>query len=85
MRTVYEQRVSDATEIKRAIVQGDARLCRPIFGDVCKTIWPGKTAEKLAAIVGCGVRTIGYELSGERDPSAQSIQAVINAIVPKFK
>lgn len=85
MRTVYEREVSEATKIERAIVQGNARLCRPIFGDVCKAIWPGKTAEKLAAIVGCSVRTIGYELSGERDPSAQSIQAVINAIVPPFK
>lgn len=85
MRTVYERELTNASKIERAIVQGDARLCRPVFGEVCKVIWPGKTAEKLAAIVGCGVRTIDYELSGQRHPSAQSIQAVINAITPKYK
>ena len=85
MRTVYERELVEATKIERAIVQGAARLCSPVFGNVCKAIWPGKTAEQLAAIIGCSVRTIGYELSGERHPSVQSLQAVINAIVPPFK
>jgi hypothetical protein len=85
MRTVYEREIANAAKIERAIVQGDARLCRPAFGIVCKALWPLKTAETLASIVGCAVRTAGYELSGERDPSAQSILAVMDAITPKRK
>lgn len=49
----------------------------PIFGNVCKAIWKHKTAEELAARVGCSVRAAAYELSGEREPSARSIAAVI--------
>lgn len=83
MRTVYERELANASKIERAIVQGDARLCRPAFGIVCKALWPVKTAETLAALVGCGVRTAAYEISGERDPSAQSILSVMDAITPK--
>jgi len=83
MRTVYEREVANATKIQRAIVQGDARLCRPQFGVACKALWPVKTAETLAAIVGCSVRAAAYEISGEREPSALSILAVITEITPK--
>lgn len=85
MRTVYERELANASKIERAIVQGDARLCRPAFGIVCKALWPAKTAEKLAALAGCGVRAAAYEISGERDPSAQSMLAVMDAITPKRK
>ncbi len=85
MRTVYEERVADAREIQRAIVQGDARLCSPVFGKVCKAIWPIKTAEQLAALTGCAVRTAAYEISGEREPSALSILVVVDAMVPRRK
>ncbi len=83
MRSVYEERVSRASKNARMIVQGDARLCSPIFGRVCKAIWPFKTAEQLAALVGCSVRAAAYEISGERDPSAQSVLAVMHAIIPR--
>lgn len=83
MRTVYEREIADAQKIERAIVQGNARLCSPTFGKVCKTIWPIKTAEQLASQVGCAVRTAAYEISGEREPSALSILAVMIAITPK--
>ena len=77
MRSVYEERVADARKTERAIVQGTARLCSPIFGRVCKAIWPFKTAEELASRVGCAVRTAAYEISGEREPSARSLTVVI--------
>jgi hypothetical protein len=83
MHGTLQRQVEGARKIERAIVQGDARLCRPAFGIVCKALWPLKTAETLASIIGCAVRTAGYEISGERDPSAQSILAVMNAITPK--
>jgi hypothetical protein len=77
MRSVYERRRDEATAIERTLVQGTARLCSPIFGNVCKAIWRHKTAEELAARVGCSVRAAAYELSGEREPSAKSIAVVI--------
>lgn len=76
MRNSYEQQRAEQTEIERTLVQGDARMCRPIFGRVCKAIWPHKTAEQLAVAVGCSVRAAAYEISGEREPSAKSIFAI---------
>ena len=53
----------------------------PVFGRVCKAIWPTKTAEQLAAAVGCSVRAAAYEISGEREPSAKSLAVVFNKMV----
>jgi len=83
MMSTYEQRLNDARKIESKIVQGDARLCRPIFGRVCKAIWPYKTAEELAALVGCAVRTAAYEISGEREPSARSIAVIVVEMTKK--
>lgn len=84
MRSVYEEKLARASKNARMIVQGDARTCSALnFGKVCKALWPFKTAEALAAIVGCSVRAAAYEISGEREPSAQSVLAVIDAIIPK--
>lgn len=83
MRSVYEERLSEARKTERAIVQGTARLCSPIFGRVCKAIWPHKTAEELAAKVGCAVRTAAYEISGEREPSARSLLVVMQKMVER--
>lgn len=77
MRSVYEEQVAQATTIQRTIVQGNARLCSSIFGRVCKAIWPVKTAEQLAAAVGCSLRAAAYEISGEREPSARSIAVIV--------
>ena len=82
MSGVLQRRAAQAREIERAIVQGDARLCRSAFGTVCKALWPYKTAEELASRTGFGVRAAGYEISGERHPSAQSIKAIIDEIIP---
>jgi hypothetical protein len=80
MRSVYEVRSAEATEINRTLVQGTARTCSPLFGRVCKLIWPIKTAEGLADEVGCSVRAAAYELSGERPPSDRTMLLVINKI-----
>ena len=55
------------------------------FGRAWKAIFPRKAAEELAARVGCSVRSASYQLSGEHDPSAQSILALIDAVTPKRK
>lgn len=78
MRAVYEERIAEATETQRKIVQGAARLCSSNFGTVCKALWPYKTAENLAAAASCAVRTAAYEISGEREPSIRSFLAVVN-------
>lgn len=85
MSGVLAKRVEEQRSIERAIVQGNAQMCSPLFGKVCKAIWPLKTAENLASRTGLSVRAAAYEVSGERDPSAQSILAVLEAITPKWK
>lgn len=77
MRSNYEEQIGEATKIQRTLVQGTARLCSSAFGRACKGLWPFKTAEELALRVGCAVRTAAYEISGEREPSARSIAAVV--------
>jgi hypothetical protein len=80
MAGVLQRRVEEAREIERTLVQGTARLCSSPFGRACKGIWPTKTAEQLAAKVGCVVRTAAYEISGEREPSAKSLAVVFNVM-----
>jgi len=83
MHGVFAKRVQEARNVERAIVQGTARMCSPNFGKVCKALWPLKTAENLASLVGCSVRAAAYEISGEREPSAFSLLVVMNEIVPR--
>ncbi len=83
MRSIYEDRVAEAREIQRTLVQGTARLCSSPFGSVCKALWPIKTAEELAMRVGCAVRTAAYEISGEREPSARSVSVIVDIITKK--
>lgn len=80
MRTVYERELANAREIDRSILQGTATICSPIFGRVCKVIWPTKTAEGLAAEVGCSVRAAAYQISGEHPPSDRAMVVVFNRI-----
>jgi hypothetical protein len=80
MRSTYEARVAEQTEIQRTLVQGTARLCRGNFGKAWKGIFAVKAAEELAARTGCSVRAAAYELSGEREPSAKSIAALVTLI-----
>lgn len=83
MHGVSNRQLADQRAIERTIVQGTARLCSPIFGRVCKAIWPVKTAEKLAAAVGCSVRAAAYEISGEREPSARAISVIIDKLTDR--
>lgn len=79
-QNTYERLRAEQIEIKRNVLQGTAIICSPTFGRVCKTIWPHKTAEQLAAEVGCSVRAAAYQISGEHPPSDQAMLAVINRI-----
>lgn len=79
MHGTYERSTRAAREIERTLVQGTARLCTSPFGLACKAVWPHKTAEKLAAASGQGVRACAYEISGEREPSGRSAAALMAA------
>src|SRR6185312_8976638 len=85
MRSVYEQRLAEATEIQRKLLQGDAILCSPAFGRACKGVWPTKTAEMLASVAGCSVRAAAYQLSGDSDPSMECLYALFTVIVESAK
>jgi len=83
MHGVLPHRVAEQRKIERTIVQGTARMCRSQFGVAAKALWPHKTAETLAALVGCSVRAAAYEISGEREPSALSVAAVVVEITKR--
>ena len=69
--------VASAREIACRPVQSTARLCSNNFGKAWKGIFKHKAAEELAAATGCSIRAAAYELSGEREPSARSLAALI--------
>ncbi|HWL04520.1 MAG TPA: hypothetical protein VNQ99_06225 [Xanthobacteraceae bacterium] len=69
-----------AIEKRGTSVHPGAQSCTAIFGNVCKAIWPDKTAEHLAAQSRCGIRTAKYWLSGEREPSAAAVAVIVAAI-----
>ena len=86
MRSTYEARTSEQIEIQcKKIMQGTATCCSGNFGKAWKGIFTLKAAEELAAATGHSIRAAGYQLSGECEPSAQSVLALIEAVTPKKK
>lgn len=78
MRTSYESARAEQIETVRNLSQGTARICSARFGAAWKGLFPFKAAEELAVRTGCSVRTAAYQLSGEHEPSAKSIAALVN-------
>lgn len=79
MRTVYEARVSEQTEIQGHLLSGrDTLVPAPMFGAVCRLLWPHKTAAHLATIGGKDERTAKRWLTGEYEPPVAVLVAVIN-------
>ena len=74
----YDERAFAHNETLRKISQGAARICRCRFGAAWKGLYPFKAAEELAHRTGCSLRTASYQLSGEHEPSARSICALVN-------
>lgn len=83
MRSSYEARVSEQTEIQRNIVQGTARYCSGNFGKAWKGIFPVKAAEELAIRTGKSVRACAYILSGEQEACGRSLAALIVEITKR--
>ena len=79
MRTVYEERVAEARAIEGHVIGGrDTCVPVPKFGDVCRVLWPDKTAAHIAAIGQRDERTAKRWLSGEYEPPASVLAAIIN-------
>lgn len=55
------------------------------FAAVARALWPRKTADNLAALVGGSQRAAMYWLSGERDPPAKVISKIIAEITADFE
>lgn len=85
MRSNYERQVAEQTEIERRVLQGNAVFCASPFGRAWKALFPFKASEELALRAGMSKRAADYQLSGEHDPSAQSILALIEAVTPRRK
>ena len=79
MRSVYETRVAEQTEIEGRIVQGrDVFVPPPKFGDVCRLLYGPKAAAQIAAIAKRDERTAKRWFAGEFEPPRVVIFAVIN-------
>lgn len=83
MRSVYEARVSEARETERHLRQGTDKIVSRKFGAVAKLLWPIKTAAHLASISNTNERTAWRWLSGEYEPPAVIIAAVIVEITKR--
>lgn len=79
MRSLFGNPVVVAREIQGQFVPGrDTIVPPPKFGDVCRLLWPDKTAACIAAIAGRDERTAKRWLSGEYEPPVVVLLAVIN-------
>lgn len=83
MRSVYEGNVVSAIETERQLRQGTDKIVSRKFGAVAKLLWPIKTAATLAAMAETNERTAWRWLSGEYEPPACIIAAVIVEITKR--
>jgi hypothetical protein len=82
MRSVYEQRLAEATAIEGRISSGrDVFVRTTKFARVCNVLWPDeKIAAKLAALSGRDERTAKRWLAGEFEPPICVVLYVFNEI-----
>jgi len=83
MRSTYEERFSEQTEIVRHLRRGTDNLVGPSkFNLVCKALWKDNTAAKLAAATSptTAVRTAERWLSGESSPPTAVVLVVMQEI-----
>ena len=79
MRSTYEARVAEQTEIQGQLLSGrDKIVPPPYWTEFARIIWPNKTAEQLAAIADADPRTAKRWLSGEYEPPVVVVLAIMN-------
>lgn len=72
-----------STEMQGQFRPGTDKIVTRKFGAVARVLWPFKTSAHLAAIAGCEDRTAKRWLSGEFEPPAIVIAAVIVEITKR--
>jgi hypothetical protein len=78
MRSIYEARATEVCQIEGRLLSGSDKIVPPPkFGDVCRVLWPYKTAAHLASIAGREERTAKRWLSGEFEPPICIVFAVL--------
>ena len=75
--------VASATDIHRHQCRAPTKMSVSKFGPVAKLIWPVKTAAVLAELAGREIRTAERWLSGEFEPPAVVIAALIVEITKR--
>ena len=80
MRSSYEERLAETTNIERQIRQGTVKIVSRKFGPVAKFLWPFKTAAHLASIANTNERTAARWLSGEFPPPYCIVEATMHEI-----
>lgn len=83
MRSIFGNSEVVAREIQGHFRQGTDKIVSRKFGAVAKVLWPFKTAAQLAAIADTNERTAARWLSGEFEPPAIVIAAVIVEITKR--
>lgn len=84
MRTVFGNPMATAIEMQGHYVPERDKLVPPLkFAAVARLLWPIKTAAHLASIAGKDERTAKRWLSGEYEPPACIIAAVIIEITKR--
>jgi hypothetical protein len=83
MRSQYEAARAEQTSIQRQLRQGTDVLVSRKFGAVAKVLWPLKTAAHLATIGNTSERNAWRWLSGEYEPPAVIIAAIIVEITKR--
>jgi hypothetical protein len=84
MRSVFGNPVATAIEMQGHYNSERDTLVPPLkFAAVARLLWPFKTAAHLAAIAGKDERTAKRWLSGEYEPPASVIAAVIIEITKR--
>jgi hypothetical protein len=83
MRSVYEAQRVEQTAIERQICRGTDKIVVRKFGAVAKLLWPSKTAAHLAFIAESTERSAERWLSGEFEPPAIVIAAIIVEITKR--
>ena len=83
MRTQFGNPVATAIEIQGQFRPGKDKIVRRKFGAVAKVLWPVNTDAHVASIADADVRTARRWLSGEYEPPAIVIAAVIVEITKR--
>jgi hypothetical protein len=73
-----QQRIEEARKIEGRLSTGSDKIVPPPkFGDVCRVLWPNKTAAHIAAIAHREERTAKRWLAGEFEPPICVVVAVV--------